>query len=197
MLRVSCEQPCSAITEEALIADQACLKCTAKQKGPHQCYNNNNKKIIFSHLSPLPSLDVFVPGKDLLRVTVKELMAQNTIIFPHIWQMHQETTAKNSGRGVCRTARGQPFLYNPHLTFWWRKAPFRGFLIHPSGVAGSLLSLHPASNVAQQGEHLGTMVRGMQGCNGSWKAERAARAGGNAVTATARCNPSHYLEPGE
>lgn len=123
--------------------------------------------------------------------------AQNTIIFPHVWQMHQETTAKNSRRGVCRTARGQPFPYYLHLTFWWRKAPFRGFLIHHSGVAVSLLGLHPASNVAQQGEHLGTMVRGMQGCNGSWKAERAARAGGNAVTATARCNPSHYLEPGE
>lgn len=42
------------------------------------------KKWLFLYLSPCPSLDLFVTGRDLLRVTVKGLMAQNTIIFPHM-----------------------------------------------------------------------------------------------------------------
>lgn len=126
-------------------------------------------------------------------------MAQNNLIFPHAWQTQQEATAKNSGQGVSRTARGQPYPYYPYLTFWWRKASFRWFLTPYGGEAVSTARSQPRVDVARHGEHLllGTTVGGMQGRHDTAEGWRAARAGGNAVTATARCHPSHHLQPGE
>lgn len=67
-------------------------------------------KSLFLHLSPLPTLGLFVPGRDVVRVTLEELMAQNIILFPHT---SQETRAKSEVRvsaGLQEVSRADPYL---------------------------------------------------------------------------------------
>lgn len=153
-------------------------------------WQQQQKKIAFPPSLPLPNLDLFVSGRDLARVTVKELMAQNTIIFPCTWQMQQESTTKTSRQGVCRAARGQLCPYYPYLTLWLRKAMLGGFAIHHSRAVAISAQLQHCISVAQN------MVRRMQGRhNGSRVAVRSSRHRGNPATNTAGHAHPHHRKP--